>query len=80
MRIWHLKRAPSTPTRSRAFTYGSCPEIMAIDGSAKIATDHVTDNQFKIPRKARDIDADLQYHLLVLGMLSLMVFGKRLQR
>lgn len=50
-----------------------------MDGCAKVAADHVTSEQFRLAREARDVDAELRHELLALSMLSPMVYGRRLQ-
>lgn len=55
------------------------PEILCIDGCAKICTDDVSTEHFEVARVERDVDTDLQHELLKLSMISKIVFDVRLR-
>lgn len=66
------------PYAFTSFIYGHYPEILAMDGCEKVATDQVSLQQFGIAREERVLDADLQHQLLALSMMSTMTPGSRL--
>lgn len=62
-----------------SYLHGRYPEILCIDGCAKICTDDVSTEHFEVARVERDVDTDLQQYLLKLSMISKMVFDGRLR-
>lgn len=62
-----------------SYLHGRFPEILCIDGCAKICSDDVSTEQFEVARVERDVDTDLQHELLKLSMISNMVFARRLR-
>lgn len=61
-----------------SYLYRRRPEILTVDGCAKVATDHVSIAEFEVARLERYVDADLQHQLLKVSVTSKMVFGERL--
>lgn len=61
-----------------SYLHGHNPEVICMDGCAKICTDDVSLRVFEIAREERDVDTDLQQELLKLSMISKMVFKLRL--
>ncbi|CAM9101820.1 unnamed protein product, partial [Hapterophycus canaliculatus] len=62
-----------------SYFHGHHPELLCIDGCAKIATDNVSTAQFEVARMDRHVDTDLQHVLLKMSMMSKMVFRSRLR-
>lgn len=71
-----------TPNRTWIMAFASImyelsSKILAIDGCPKVATDHVSLERIRVPRKAPEVDADLRHELLALSILIFMAFGRR---
>eukprot|EP00903_Cladosiphon_okamuranus_P012692 g11868.t2 len=62
-----------------SYQHGRFPEVLCIDGCAKICSDDVSTEHFEVARVERDVDTDLQHQLLKLSMISKMVFERRLR-
>lgn len=62
-----------------SYLYGHCPELMSIDGCAKVISDDATLAHFDQARQERLVDIDLGHQLLKMSMISKMVFRARLR-
>ncbi|CAN0351833.1 unnamed protein product [Ectocarpus sp. 6 AP-2014] len=67
------------PYEFKSYEWGRFPEIVTIDGCAKINTDNTDTSQFQIARTERHVDTDHQHQLLKISMISKMVFPKRVR-